>query len=63
MRRDDTSLGSANSRFTADGPALRDGKTVPLDLVVVATGYETQQGFDDGGVPNMWTLSPPRGAT
>ncbi len=27
------------------GVVLRDGKTMPFDLVVVATGYETQQEF------------------
>jgi putative flavoprotein involved in K+ transport len=32
-------------RFTADGVVLKDGTTRQLDLVVVATGYETQQEF------------------
>ncbi|MBM3646483.1 MAG: NAD(P)/FAD-dependent oxidoreductase [Alphaproteobacteria bacterium] len=32
-------------RFVPEGVALRDGTTRPLDLVVVATGYETQQHF------------------
>ena len=31
--------------FTAGGLTLKNGETRPLDLVVVATGYETQQGF------------------
>ena len=32
-------------RFVADGVVLKDGTTLPLDLLVVATGYETQQEF------------------
>ena len=32
-------------RFVADGVVLKDGTTMPLDLLVVATGYETQQEF------------------
>jgi putative flavoprotein involved in K+ transport len=35
----------AIDRFTADGVVLRDGSKKPLDLVVVATGYESQQEF------------------
>jgi putative flavoprotein involved in K+ transport len=35
----------AIDRFAADGVVLRDGKPMPLDLVVVATGYESQQEF------------------
>jgi putative flavoprotein involved in K+ transport len=31
--------------FTGNGLRLKDGGTKPVDLVVVATGYETQQGF------------------
>ena len=31
--------------FVADGVRLRDGTVRPLDLLVVATGYETQQAF------------------
>ena len=31
--------------FTADGLKLKDGGSKPVDLVVVATGYETQQAF------------------
>lgn len=31
--------------FAADGLRLKGGETRPVDLVVVATGYETQQGF------------------
>jgi len=30
-------------RFTAQGALLRDGNTVPADLVILATGYYTQQ--------------------
>lgn len=30
-------------RFTADGVRLRDGSVLPLDLVVLATGYSNQQ--------------------
>ncbi|WP_269302810.1 flavin-containing monooxygenase [Aeromicrobium sp. HA] len=30
-------------RFTADGVRLRDGSVLPLDLVVMATGYGNQQ--------------------
>lgn len=30
-------------RFTADGALLTDGTTVPADLIVLATGYYTQQ--------------------
>ena len=33
----------AIERFVADGVRLRDGTTMPADLVVVATGYESQQ--------------------
>ncbi len=33
----------AIDRFVPQGVALRDGATMPLDLVVVATGYESQQ--------------------
>ena len=32
-------------RFAAEGVVLKDGTTRPLDLVVVATGYESQQEF------------------
>jgi putative flavoprotein involved in K+ transport len=32
-------------RFEADGVVLKDGTKKPLDLVVVATGYESQQEF------------------
>jgi putative flavoprotein involved in K+ transport len=32
-------------RFTSDGVVLKDGATLPLDVLVVATGYETQQEF------------------
>ncbi|WP_421997350.1 FAD-dependent oxidoreductase [Reyranella sp.] len=32
-------------RFEANGVRLTDGSVRPLDLVVVATGYETQQAF------------------
>jgi putative flavoprotein involved in K+ transport len=32
-------------RFEADGVVLKDGAKKPLDLVVVATGYESQQEF------------------
>ena len=32
-------------RFVPDGVALKNGMTKPLDLVVVATGYESQQEF------------------
>ena len=32
-------------RFVAGGVVLKDGTTRPLDLVVVATGYESQQEF------------------
>jgi cation diffusion facilitator CzcD-associated flavoprotein CzcO len=35
----------AIDRFIADGLVRRDGTTMPFDLVVVATGYETQQEF------------------
>jgi len=35
----------AIERFEADGVVLRDGTKKPLDLVVVATGYESQQEF------------------
>jgi cation diffusion facilitator CzcD-associated flavoprotein CzcO len=35
----------AIDRFTPQGVALRDGTTMPADLVVVATGYESQQEF------------------
>ncbi|HEY4892902.1 MAG TPA: NAD(P)/FAD-dependent oxidoreductase [Reyranella sp.] len=35
----------AIDRFTPQGAALRDGTTMPADLVVVATGYESQQEF------------------
>ena len=30
-------------RFTAEGALLKDGSTVPADLVVLATGYHTQR--------------------
>ena len=30
-------------RFTADGALMKDGSTVPTDLIVLATGYYTQQ--------------------
>jgi putative flavoprotein involved in K+ transport len=30
-------------RFSADGAVLQDGTTVPADLLVLATGYYTQQ--------------------
>lgn len=30
-------------RFTADGLMLKDGRTLPADLVVMATGYKNQQ--------------------
>jgi cation diffusion facilitator CzcD-associated flavoprotein CzcO len=30
-------------RFTADGALLKDGSTVPADLIVLATGYHPQQ--------------------
>lgn len=33
----------AIERFTADGALLKDGSTVPADLIVLATGYHTQQ--------------------
>jgi len=33
----------AIDRFAPQGVALRDGRTMPADLVVVATGYESQQ--------------------
>jgi cation diffusion facilitator CzcD-associated flavoprotein CzcO len=33
----------AIDRFVPQGVALRDGRTMPADLVVVATGYESQQ--------------------
>jgi putative flavoprotein involved in K+ transport len=33
----------AIDRFLPQGVALRDGRTMPADLVVVATGYESQQ--------------------
>ena len=33
----------AIDRFVPQGVALRDGTTMPADLVVVATGYESQQ--------------------
>ncbi len=32
-------------RFEADGVVLKDGTNKPLDVVVVATGYESQQEF------------------
>ena len=32
-------------RFVPQGVQLRDGRTMPADLVVVATGYESQQEF------------------
>ena len=32
-------------RFVTEGVVLKDGTTRPLDLVVVATGYESQQEF------------------
>jgi hypothetical protein len=32
-------------RFVPEGVVLKDGTTRPLDLVVVATGYESQQEF------------------
>jgi putative flavoprotein involved in K+ transport len=35
----------AIDRFTPQGAALRDSTTMPADLVVVATGYESQQEF------------------
>jgi putative flavoprotein involved in K+ transport len=35
----------AIDRFVPQGVALRDGTTMPADLVVVATGYESQQEF------------------
>ncbi len=35
----------AIDRFVPQGVVLKDGTTRPLDLVVVATGYETQQEF------------------
>jgi cation diffusion facilitator CzcD-associated flavoprotein CzcO len=35
----------AIERFVRQGVQLRDGKTMPADLVVVATGYESQQEF------------------
>jgi putative flavoprotein involved in K+ transport len=35
----------AIERFVPHGVALRDGGTMPADLVVVATGYESQQEF------------------
>jgi cation diffusion facilitator CzcD-associated flavoprotein CzcO len=35
----------AIDRFVPQGVQLRDGKTIPADLVVVATGYESQQEF------------------
>jgi cation diffusion facilitator CzcD-associated flavoprotein CzcO len=35
----------AIDRFVPKGVALRDGTTMPADLVVVATGYESQQEF------------------
>ena len=35
----------AIDRFVPEGVALREGTTKPLDLVVVATGYESQQEF------------------
>jgi putative flavoprotein involved in K+ transport len=35
----------AIDRFTPQGAVLRDGTTMPADLVVVATGYESQQEF------------------
>jgi putative flavoprotein involved in K+ transport len=35
----------AIDRFVPQGAALRDGTTMPADLVVVATGYESQQEF------------------
>ncbi len=35
----------AIDRFVPEGVVLKDGTTRPLDLVVVATGYETQQEF------------------
>ncbi len=35
----------AIDRFVPQGVQLRDGKTMPADLVVVATGYESQQEF------------------
>jgi cation diffusion facilitator CzcD-associated flavoprotein CzcO len=31
-------------RFTADGALLKDGSTVPADLLVLATGYYPQMG-------------------
>jgi cation diffusion facilitator CzcD-associated flavoprotein CzcO len=31
------------ARFTADGMSLRDGRCIPSDLIVLATGYENQQ--------------------
>jgi cation diffusion facilitator CzcD-associated flavoprotein CzcO len=36
---------AAIDRFVPQGVALRDGTTMPADLVVVATGYESQQEF------------------
>ena len=33
----------AIERFVSDGALLRDGTTVPADLLVLATGYHTQQ--------------------
>ena len=35
----------AIERFVPQGVQLRDGTTMPADLVVVATGYESQQEF------------------
>jgi putative flavoprotein involved in K+ transport len=35
----------AIDRFVPEGVLLKDGTTKPLDLVVVATGYESQQEF------------------
>ena len=35
----------AIERFVPEGVRLRDGTTMPADLVVVATGYESQQEF------------------
>src|SRR3954462_14798555 len=35
----------AIDRFVPEGVALRDGAVNPFDLVVVATGYQSQQEF------------------
>ncbi len=36
-------------RFNVDGALLKDGSTVPADLIVLATGYYPRAGRGDGG--------------